>query len=90
MLCSRIVSQLNVAEAEYTFRNGKHVVPLRLQTDYNPDGWLGALVGNKLYFDFSQPSKYDDSMRRLIKQLERYKKAAFGKTKDNGKWNIDQ
>jgi hypothetical protein len=69
---------INVSEAEYTFKHRKPFVPLRLQQGYNPDGWLGALVGNKLYFDFSQATKYEDSIKRLIKELSNYQNAANG------------
>ncbi|ESO03364.1 hypothetical protein HELRODRAFT_80466, partial [Helobdella robusta] len=56
-------------EAEYTFRLRKKVIPLRLQTGYYPDGWLGILVGSKLVFDVSQQTKYEDSIKHLIKEL---------------------
>ena len=29
------------AELEYAFSNGKHLVPVRMQEKYRPDGWLG-------------------------------------------------
>ena len=38
-------------EAEYAFRLHRPIVPLRVESKYRPDGWLGALIGNKLYFD---------------------------------------
>ena len=56
-------------EAEYTFRLRKPIIPLRLQPGYNPDGWLGALAGSKLVFDCSLPSKLEESVKNLIKEL---------------------
>lgn len=32
------------AEAEYTFQLGKPYIPLIMQENYKPDGWLGRLV----------------------------------------------
>jgi len=57
------------SEAEYTFRLRKRIIPLRLQVGYYPDGWLGALAGSKLVFDCSLPSKLEESVRNLIKEL---------------------
>jgi len=59
------------AEAEYTFRLHKSIIPLRLEPRYNPDGWLGALCGNNLIYDFSVAAKYDDSFDGLVGGLSR-------------------
>ncbi|XP_070538017.1 uncharacterized protein [Ptychodera flava] len=56
-------------EAEYTYRLQKPFVPLKIQQNYQPDGWLGILLGTKLYFDFSSPSKLDQEMPKLVKEL---------------------
>lgn len=56
-------------EAEYTFKLGKSIVPLRMQYRYQADGWLGALLGNKLYFDFSSDNKFEQSLIGLEKEL---------------------
>ena len=42
-----------VVEAEYAFAKGKQIVPLKLEADYEPDGWLGALTLTRLYYDFT-------------------------------------
>ena len=60
---------LGSIEAEYTFRLRKRIVPLRLQPDYFPDGWLGALAGSKLVIDCSLQSKFEESVRNLVKEL---------------------
>jgi len=64
MMCEFVTS-----EAEYTFRLRKRIIPLRLQPGYYPDGWLGALSGSKLVFDCSLPSKFEENVRNLIKEL---------------------
>jgi hypothetical protein len=69
---------IRVSEAEYTFRLRKPYIPLRLQQGYYPDGWLGALAGSKLVFDFSVPSKYEDSVKHLVKELASYTHAGSG------------
>ncbi|XP_074653238.1 uncharacterized protein LOC141907481 [Tubulanus polymorphus] len=57
------------SEAEYTYRLRKDVIPLRLQTNYDPDGWLGMIVGTRLYFDISDSDLFESAMRGLIKEL---------------------
>jgi len=64
--------RLNVTEAEYTFRLHKPIIPLRLEARYCPDGWLGALCGNNLIYDFSVPVKHEDSFHGLMNGLTRY------------------
>jgi hypothetical protein len=44
-------------------------VPLILQKDYTPDGWLGMMVGTKLYFEFSEEDKFESAIDGLIKEL---------------------
>ncbi|ELU04075.1 hypothetical protein CAPTEDRAFT_225602 [Capitella teleta] len=56
-------------EAEYIYRLRKDIVPLLLQTGYDPDGWLGMMVGTKLYFDFSSRDRIGGSIQRLVKEL---------------------
>eukprot|EP00058_Branchiostoma_floridae_P006696 XP_002592184.1 hypothetical protein BRAFLDRAFT_88079 [Branchiostoma floridae] len=56
-------------EAEYTHKLRKDIVPLRLQPQYDPDGWLGALVGTKLYFDLSTEDRMNENMDGFIKGL---------------------
>ncbi|XP_070538016.1 uncharacterized protein [Ptychodera flava] len=56
-------------EAEYTYRLRKSFIPLKIQPNYNPEGWLGILLGTKLYFDFSSRSRLDQEMPKLIREL---------------------
>ncbi|XP_064644563.1 uncharacterized protein LOC135498267 [Lineus longissimus] len=57
------------SEAEYTYRLRRSIVPLILQKDYTPDGWLGMMVGTKLYFDFSDENNFDFAVDGLIREL---------------------
>jgi len=42
---------------------------LRLQHDYVPDGWLGILVGTRLYFDVYTEQLLENQIPRLVKEL---------------------
>lgn len=57
------------AEALYAFRLNKTIIPLIMQTGYhNVKGWLGIIVGDKIFVDFTK-YKFEESMNRLIKQI---------------------
>lgn len=58
------------AEAQYAFKLNKPIIPCILQSGYhNVNGWLGILLGDKIYIDFT---KYDfeESFRRLVNQID--------------------
>ena len=40
------------AEAKYAFQLRKEIIPLMMQRNYMPDGWLGIIVGEKFRHDF--------------------------------------
>ena len=41
-----------------------------LQRYYKPDGWLGLLLGAKLYINFDGKFAFDMAYKKLIKELE--------------------
>jgi hypothetical protein len=43
-------------------------MPLRMQSNYQPDGWLGLIIGARLYVDFSH-KPFGDAMAGLKQQL---------------------
>ena len=62
-------TSFTLSEAEYTYKLRKTFVPLRLENKYNPDGWLGIMIGTKLWFDFSVDQKFEASLQGLIKEI---------------------
>jgi len=58
-----------VTEAEYMYRLRKDIIPLVLEPGYVPDGWLGILIGTKLFFDLSRPATFDAELDRLILEV---------------------
>ncbi|BFZ13606.1 hypothetical protein BsWGS_16645 [Bradybaena similaris] len=63
-------------EAEYTFHLRKDYIPLMVQPRYRPDGWLGAILGAKLFFDFSGKYPYEKPLQGLLKELRGRGKSA--------------
>jgi hypothetical protein len=57
------------SEAEYARRLGKPFIPILLQSKYKPDGWLGLILGARLYIDFTK-NDYHSNFRKLVKEIE--------------------
>nr|KAG5710903.1 hypothetical protein BaRGS_027054 [Batillaria attramentaria] len=57
------------AEAEYAFQQRKKIIPLIMQQGYRPDGWLGMILGAKLYYDFSGKYSFESRIMQLIKAV---------------------
>ena len=54
----------------------KKIVPIKLESTYNPSGALGLIVAGSLYIDFSDSSKFEDNIAGLEKEIN----AALGKS----------
>ena len=57
------------SEAEYAYRLQKDIIPLMMQRNYTADGWLGILVGTKLWIDFQTKQVINSGVAKLIKEL---------------------
>ena len=53
-----------------------------MERDYKPDGWLGILIGTKLFFDFSGKYEFTEKFSKLIVELQRLKTALYGEASD--------
>jgi len=51
------------------YRLRKDIIPLVLEPGYVPDGWLGILIGARLFFDLSRPAAFDAELDRLIQEI---------------------
>lgn len=65
-------SQRCRTEAEYAFTRKKAVIPLKLENGYDPDGWLGTMIGVRFYIEFSNNCRFDGQMARLKDFLRKY------------------
>ena len=57
------------SEAEYAYQLRKDIIPLMLQHKYKADGWLGMLLGTKLWFEFHSKHVVEENVGKLIKEL---------------------
>ena len=61
-------------EASYADQKKRIIIPLIVEADYpkKADGWLGLLIANRLYFDFTnKEASYDDVMTKLIAEIRK-------------------
>ncbi|CAH1783289.1 unnamed protein product [Owenia fusiformis] len=58
-------------EAEYTFQLRKKTVPIKVQQGYTPNGWLGMMIGTKLFYDFSGKYPFDPKYAELVSQIDK-------------------
>ena len=73
------------AEAQYSFRLQKKIIPLIMQKGYhNVDGWLGFIIGDKIFIDFTK-YEFNDCIRKLLTQVQLlFKKESDENTNENG------
>ncbi|KAK7473873.1 hypothetical protein BaRGS_00034862, partial [Batillaria attramentaria] len=75
------------AEAEYAFHRRKPIVPIVTQQGYRADGWLGIILGSKMFYDFSGKYPLPDMYPKLVKAVRR---VAGGQSTDNTDGHIKQ
>ncbi|XP_076814222.1 uncharacterized protein LOC143460548 isoform X2 [Clavelina lepadiformis] len=56
-------------EAEYAYKLTKPVIPLLVEQNFKPDGWLGAIVGAKYYLDFSNLMLFEKTISNLLREM---------------------
>ncbi|ESO86097.1 hypothetical protein LOTGIDRAFT_79355, partial [Lottia gigantea] len=63
------MSQKYKDKAEYAFQLRRPIIPLIMERGYRPDGWLGFILGAKLFYDFSGKYSFESRMDGLIKAV---------------------
>ncbi|CAF0705631.1 unnamed protein product [Brachionus calyciflorus] len=58
------------AEAEYAFQLNKPIIPLIMEAGYKPDGWLGIILGSKIFVNFLK-YEYDECIRRVKSEINK-------------------
>lgn len=58
-------------EGEYAFRRRKVIIPLMMQPQYDADGWLGAIVGTKIYYKVTSPDEIGNAVKGVLKELKK-------------------
>lgn len=58
-----------VTEAEYAGKLGKIIIPVKVNRDYDPKGWLGNIVGAKRVFEFSGKYPFERQAPEILTQI---------------------
>ena len=61
------------AEAEYAFNCKRRIVPLIVRPNYRADGWLGFLLGSRIYVDFGR-FEFDVACEKLMNEIQLQRK----------------
>ncbi|CAL1544853.1 unnamed protein product [Lymnaea stagnalis] len=57
-------------EAEYAFMQKVPTIFLLMEAGYQPDGWLGLLLGAKIFYDFSGKYDFNLKLSEMMKEIE--------------------
>nr|XP_006824842.1 PREDICTED: uncharacterized protein LOC100377997 [Saccoglossus kowalevskii] len=57
-------------EATYSFKLQKTIIPLMVEPNYSPDGWLGALLGTTLYFNFCAEDDLEVVISKILEKVQ--------------------
>jgi len=69
-------------ECEYAFQRKKKMIPLILQANYKPDGWLGILLGCKFHINYAK-KPFDTAYSETLEELQAAIKGAEKKINRN-------
>ncbi|CAF0720479.1 unnamed protein product [Adineta ricciae] len=61
------------AEAEYAFGCKRRLLPLIVRPGYRPDGWLGFMIGSRIYVDFGR-FDFDTACEKLMNEISLQRK----------------
>jgi len=61
------------AEAEYAFKCKRRLIPLIMRQGYKPDGWLGFMIGSRIYVDYGR-FDFEIACEKLMTELNHQRK----------------
>ena len=70
------------AEAEYAFQCKRRLIPLIVRQAYRPDGWLGLLLGSRIYVDFGK-FDFKTGCESLLNEITLQRKSQLHVEKDH-------
>ncbi len=60
---------LSSTEASYAYNKKKHLIPLLVDPNYKPEGWLGVVVAGKLYYNMWSDDERRENLMKIKKVL---------------------
>ena len=58
-----------ITEANYAFKLGKPIIPLKIEDGYDPDGWLGILIAMRKYIRVYDDDVLEKGIPDLLREL---------------------
>jgi hypothetical protein len=62
-------SQACRTEAEYAYSRKKKLIPVMMEKSYAPDGWLGIIMGTKLYYNMHTVDEMQENVLGVIGEV---------------------
>ncbi len=62
-----------LSEAKYAMDRRKPIIPVKVEEDYDADGWLGFILAGRKYIKAHTDDMLKANMPELIKQLEAFR-----------------
>ncbi|XP_062615610.1 uncharacterized protein LOC134277306 isoform X2 [Saccostrea cucullata] len=60
------------AEAEYARQLKKDIIPCKMERGYKAKGWLGFILGSKLFFEFSGKYPFEKKIEELVREIRNH------------------
>ena len=57
------------AEAEYAWAQKKSIIPVRTEPKYRPTGWLGMMIGTKMWANCTESAQVSECAQKVAKEL---------------------
>lgn len=57
-------------EASYAYKKKKPIIAVMVEEGYEPDGWLGLLLGMQLYYNAYSNATLKKSMSSIISEIK--------------------
>nr|CAH8841382.1 unnamed protein product [Trichobilharzia regenti] len=67
-------------EAQYAYHEKKPLIFLRVERGYVPNGWLGFMMGTRLYIDISGKYPFEEKFIDLCQRIDEYKQISDDQT----------
>ena len=71
-------SQACRTEAEYAYTKKKPLIPVMMEKNYSPDGWLGIIMGSKLYYNMHTIDEMQASLPGVVGEVLQVRKVNGG------------
>ncbi|CAF1390924.1 unnamed protein product [Rotaria sp. Silwood1] len=78
------------SEAHYAFERGCRLIPIIVESNYKPDGWLGIIISGKIYVDFIA-NEFNVAYEKLKNEIseQRYQIPIQSSTKSQKKYETN-